>query len=234
MRPTREHATRNEQTYFVTSDTWARRPLFRNERWAKLFVETLYSYRGKAYLLHEFVVMPDHFHVLITPTTSLEKAVQYVKGGFSHRAKVELQSSMEVWQRGFSDHRIRKAEDYVNHVDYIHQNPVKKGLCASASAYPYSSAYCGFELDPVPQRLKPLSLSAAIGAAEAAPFQSKNTAAEGTRDAAPFESRNRVSDAADEAESVPSRPQGLKPISSATADGTPEGVPFQSKIKKYA
>src|SRR5689334_9887543 len=113
MRPSREHATRNEQTYFVTSDTWARRPLLGNERWAKLFVDTLCSYRGKAYLLHEFVVMPDHFHVIITPITSLEKAVQFIKGGFSHRAKVELRSNMEVWQKGFSDHRIRDAEDYV-------------------------------------------------------------------------------------------------------------------------
>src|SRR5579871_4245754 len=41
MRPNREHATRNEQTYFVTSDTWGRRPLFRNERWARLFLDTL-------------------------------------------------------------------------------------------------------------------------------------------------------------------------------------------------
>src|SRR5690242_2881362 len=159
MRPTREHATRNEQTYFVTSDTWARRPLFRNERWAKLFVDTLYSYRGTAYLLHEFVIMPDHFHVLITPTTSLEKAVQFIKGGFSHRAKMELESNMEVWQKGFSDHRIRDAEDYVNHVEYIHQNPVKKGLCAFATAYSFSSACSGFVLDSMPQRLKPVSFA---------------------------------------------------------------------------
>jgi REP element-mobilizing transposase RayT len=45
--------------------------------------------------------MPDHIHGLITPTTNLEKAVQSIKGGFSHRAKRELGSSMEVWQKGF-------------------------------------------------------------------------------------------------------------------------------------
>ncbi|HKW68709.1 MAG TPA: transposase, partial [Terriglobales bacterium] len=222
MRPTREHATRNEQTYFVTSDTWARRPLFRNERWAKLFVDTLYSYRGKAYLLHEFVVMPDHFHVLITPTTSLEKAVQFIKGGFSHRAKVELKSNMEIWQKGFSDHRIRDSEDYTNHIDYIYENPIKKVLCVEAAKYDYSSAHSGFDLDPVPQRLKPLSFVAAVGAAEAAPFQNRHTASKKTRDAAPFESRNRVSDAADEADSVQNRPQGLKPSASVKHNGTPE------------
>ena len=30
-------------------------------------IDTLYHYRGNAYLLHEFVIMPDHFHVILTP-----------------------------------------------------------------------------------------------------------------------------------------------------------------------
>jgi len=90
----------------VTSSTWERRALFRNVQWAKLLIDTICHYRGIAYLLHEFVIMPDHFHVLITPLTSLEKAIQFIKGGFSFRAKKELGSNMEVWQKGFSDHRI--------------------------------------------------------------------------------------------------------------------------------
>ena len=61
-------ATGNGQTYFVTSNTAERKPFFRHERWAKLFLETLYGYRPERYLsLHGFVLMPDHFHVLITP-----------------------------------------------------------------------------------------------------------------------------------------------------------------------
>jgi putative transposase len=174
MRPIREHATRNEQTYFITSQTWARRRLFLNERWARLLIDTLYHYRGSAYLLHHFVIMPDHIHALITPATSLEKAVQFIKGGFSHRAKVELGSNMEVWQKGFSDHRIREEDDYARHIEYIHTNPMRKGLCAEPALYPYSSAHAGFELDPIPQRLKPASSAAAAGAAEAAPLQSNS------------------------------------------------------------
>ncbi len=63
-----------------------------------LFLETLQSYRGRAYLLHEYVLMPEHFHILITPSVTLERAVQFIKGGFSFRVKKELQSSMEIWQ----------------------------------------------------------------------------------------------------------------------------------------
>src|SRR3982075_2758475 len=110
MRPKREHATNTGQTYMITSGTWGRCALFGKERWARLLIDTLYHYRGSAYLLHEFVVMPDHIHVLITPKTNLERAVQFIKGGFSYRAKKELGSSLEIWQKGFSDHRVRDAE----------------------------------------------------------------------------------------------------------------------------
>ena len=171
MRPKREHATNTGQTYMVTSSTWEKRALFGNERWAKSLIETLYHYRGSAYLLHEFVIMPDHIHVLLTPLTSLEKAVQFIKGGFSYRAKKELGSNMEVWQKGFQDHRVRDAVDYDNHVTYIRENPVRKHLCDRAQEYPYSSAHAGFQLDGVAQGLKPRAFGAAVGAPEGAPFQ---------------------------------------------------------------
>jgi putative transposase len=155
----------------VTSSTWGRRSLFQREPWAKLLIDTLYRYRGSAYLLHEFVVMHDHIHILLTPKTSLEKAVQFIKGGFSYRAKKELGSNMEIWQKGFSDHRIRDTEDYLRHISYIRENPVRKHLCERPEEFPWSSAGPGFELDPVPQGLKPGVSLALNGAAEAAPFQ---------------------------------------------------------------
>ena len=106
-------------------------------------MDTLQSYRGRAYLLHEFVLMPEHFHILITPTVTLERAVQFIKGGFSFRAKKELESSLEVWQRGFSDHRIRDLEDFNIHAGYIYQNPFGRKLVASAREYRFCSAFAG-------------------------------------------------------------------------------------------
>jgi putative transposase len=156
----------------ITSSTWGRRSLFGREPWARLLIDTLYHYRGTAYLLHEFVVMPDHIHVILAPLTSLEKAVQFIKGGFSYRAKKELGSNMEVWQKGFSDHRIRDVEDYLKHVSYVRENPVRKHLCERAEDFPFSSAFPGFELDPVPQGLKPPVLTRPDAARlEGAPFQ---------------------------------------------------------------
>ena len=170
MRPTRRQ-TSPGQTYFVTSQTWQRRTLFRNPQWAELFLETLHSYRGRAYLLHEYVLMPEHFHILITPSVTLERAVQFIKGGFSFRAKKELQSSIEVWQVGFSDHRIRDAHDYQIHIDYIFRNPVGRKVVEHPAEYPYCSAFPGSLKDAAPQRLKPLNQGAPDGAAKAAPLR---------------------------------------------------------------
>jgi putative transposase len=171
LKPAREHATNNAQTYFVTSKTWESRALFQAESWARLFFRNLLA-RRNAYSLHEFVLMSDHFHLLITPHTALERAIQLIKGGFSYRAKKELESSAEIWQRGFSDHRIRDAEDCDKHVQYIRLNPVKKHLCEKPADYKYSSAFPGWNLDPIPQWLKPPGSGvAAIGTTKVVPFQ---------------------------------------------------------------
>ena len=170
MRPTRQ-GTEAGHTYFVTSQTWQRRTVFSKPAWAELFISTLQGYRGRAYQLHEYVLMPEHFHILITPSVTLERAVQFIKGGFSFRAKKELESNLEIWQSGFSDHRLRGAQDYSNHVRYIFRNPVGRQLVERAEEYPYCSAFPGSLKDEAPQWLKPLSGDQAFGAAKAGPLQ---------------------------------------------------------------
>jgi REP element-mobilizing transposase RayT len=77
-----------------------------------------------------FVVMPEHVHLLITPAPgiTLEGALQLIKGGYSHAFGSEFGRQKDVWQRGFTDHRIRDAADFELHRGYIHQNPVKRQL----------------------------------------------------------------------------------------------------------
>ena len=86
-----------------------------------------------------FVLMPDHIHLLLTtsPEVTLEKAMQFIKGGFSFRLKRENGYTGDVWQRGFSDHRVQDAESFANHRVYIAQNPVKAGLAASPDEFPW-------------------------------------------------------------------------------------------------
>jgi putative transposase len=147
-------------TYFITTDTYLQKSLFQTEHMCQLFIDVLYHYRQQGkYELQEFVLMPDHFHLLITPCVdvTLEKGLQFIKGGFSFRAKKELGFQGEIWQTSFHDHRVRDAKEYQAYRVYIHENPVKRGLVARATHYQWSSANLRFKLDPLPQRLKPLA-----------------------------------------------------------------------------
>jgi putative transposase len=125
--------------FFVTSATFNRRRLFQVAANAQLFLETLQHYRSEGkYLLHDFVVMPDHIHLLMTPREiTLEKAVGLIKGGVSRR----IESRFPIWQKGFTDHRIRDRADFDARRHYIRENPVTARLVQYAEDYPYSSGF---------------------------------------------------------------------------------------------
>jgi len=101
--------------------------------------------------------MPEHVHLLLTPAhdITLERSIQFIKGGYSQALGVELDRKGEVWQRGFTDHRIRDSADFEIHRRYIHENPVKRGLVTLAPEYRYCSAFPGSSSTAGPQRLKP-------------------------------------------------------------------------------
>ncbi|MGB8733683.1 MAG: transposase [Candidatus Sulfotelmatobacter sp.] len=147
--------------YFITASTFQKRNILQSERMAGLFVTVLFHYRGRnKYLLHEFVVMPDHFHLLMSPCETLERAMQLIKGGFSFRARKDLGFAHEIWQSSYYDRRARDIEEYFAFREYIRGNAVKRGLATAPEEYPYSSAHPGVQLDGAPQRLKPLSVGA--------------------------------------------------------------------------
>ena len=140
------------RTYFVTAVTAQRRRLFQVSANAELLQKTILDYRGQGkFLLHAFVIMPDHLHALITPAPdlSLEKAMQFIKGGFSFR----LKSRLDVWERSFNESQILTAEKFAACRSYIEANPVRKRLASTPEEFQYSSAVCSL-LDPTPVHLR--------------------------------------------------------------------------------
>jgi putative transposase len=127
------------RTYLITAVTAQRRRLFQVTANAELFERTILDYRGqKKFLLHAFVIMPDHFHALITPSpdVSLERAVQFIKGGFSFR----LKSKTDVWMKGFNESQVMTRERFEGAVRYIEENPVRARIVPVARDYGFSSA----------------------------------------------------------------------------------------------
>ena len=84
MKPTRRKSPPG--TYFVTFSTWQRARLFVVDNYVRLFLKTLYEYeRRGSFQLHAFVIMPEHVHLLLTPSgeLTLERVIQFIKGGYS-------------------------------------------------------------------------------------------------------------------------------------------------------
>jgi putative transposase len=157
------HRTAPGSSYFVTTKCAQGRTLFQVTELASIMLETIFAYRDSgAYLLHEFVIMPDHLHLLLTPNrqTSLEKAIQLIKGGSSHRIRALRGSKIEIWQKGFYDWTIRDAEDWRIKAEYIRQNPVRALLAAKAADWERSSANEKFVLDTMPERFFSLASGA--------------------------------------------------------------------------
>lgn len=153
------------KTYFVTASTYMKQALFQRQASADLLVDTIFKYRGAGeFLVHEFAVMPNHIHLLLSVDDdhAIGRAMQMVKGGFSHALREAGVKSTAVWQPSYYEHRVRDMDEYGRMRAYIHQNPVRRGLARSASECRYSSAGKAFRLDDVPERLKPQYEDAAL------------------------------------------------------------------------
>jgi putative transposase len=137
------------ETYALTTTTYQRHSLFVRTENAELLVKTLFHYRDQGrYQLHGFVVMPEHLHVLLTPSLNqtVERCAQCIKGGFSH--EVRKQFAGEVWQPGFHEHRVRDEEDFRRQLGYIAANPEKRRLVDWAFVH---TRFLD-RLDPMPAR----------------------------------------------------------------------------------
>jgi putative transposase len=141
------------RTYFVTAVTANRRRLFQVEANADLLLKTISDYRHQnRFQLHAFVIMPDHLHAILTPApeVSLEKAMQYIKGGFSFR----LKSKLDVWSRSFNESQILAREKFDACKSYIEQNPIRARISESSDAYKYSSRTQQLMIDQRPDHLR--------------------------------------------------------------------------------
>jgi len=116
------------------------RRLLQSERNAGLLIDVLRSLVAeRAFKLHDFVVMPDHLHLLFTigDGMTVEKAMQLVKGRFSFRLGKEFDFKGEVWQKGFSEEQVLGDTSFQACRAYIANNPVKAGLVDSPEKYEY-------------------------------------------------------------------------------------------------
>ena len=128
---------------FITSVTRNRIPFFTKKANRELFYSTIEN----SHEIHHFellaqVLLPDHFHWLLKIENSdFSLTIKTVKGNFTRNFKGQndITESLSLWQSRYWDHIIRNERDLVNHLDYIHWNPVKHGYVKDPMEWQSSS-----------------------------------------------------------------------------------------------
>jgi len=93
------------------------------------------------YVLAEFVVMPNHVHLLLWPRVSLAKITQQIKGYTSRQANLILgRKGQPFWQDESYDHWVRDQDEMFKVARYLVFNPVRAGLVKRPEDWPWSSA----------------------------------------------------------------------------------------------
>src|SRR2546421_2535953 len=88
------------------------------------------------YELHAFAVMPNHVHLLVTPSIALPKLTRSLKGITGKRANAMLGlTGNSFWQEESYDHLVRNAIEFEKIRGYIEENPVRAGLVREANEY---------------------------------------------------------------------------------------------------
>jgi putative DNA methylase len=116
----------------------------KDERFADLVVAALKFFDQQRYELSAWVAMPNHVHAIVRPLSNhlLHEIVKSWKGYTGREANKLLHRSGDgFWEREYYDHVLRDDKEKAVSIAYIHDNPVKAGLCSRPEDWKWSSAY---------------------------------------------------------------------------------------------
>jgi REP-associated tyrosine transposase len=136
-------------TYFFTVTLADRRSAVLTENIAALRPAFRATHQEHPFNLDAIVVLPEHLHAIMTlPDDDADFSGRWrrIKSMFT-RAVVgpgmhvtrNSRGEYRLWQRRFWEHTITSDEDFEQHVEYVHYNPVKHGLVPRVADWPYSS-----------------------------------------------------------------------------------------------
>ncbi len=136
---------------FITICCDLRRPYFADTEWTSRVVTILKECTASnSFLLHAYCVMPDHVHILVEGSSPKANALEFIRI-FKIRTAFEFrkEKKLQLWEKSFHDHILRRADAVEDVACYIWWNPVRKGLCSAPTDFPFS----GSETIPWMQRI---------------------------------------------------------------------------------
>ncbi len=138
------------ETFFFTLATRDRRPVLCERSSILSMREALRTVGSRRpFSLNAFVLLPDHLHCIWTmPENDSDYRIRWseILSGFAccrpkhgRRKSPGARNAVDFWQTGFGEHHIADDLDFVNHVEYIHYDPVKHGLVERPASWPHST-----------------------------------------------------------------------------------------------
>ncbi len=126
-------------TYFFTVVTAGRKPILAYpDSIAALMGHTENVRVHHPFDIDAYVILPDHLHAIWTlpeGDSNFSTRWMLIKSAFAR----SFGKGQPVWQNRFWEHLIHSDEDFSNHIEYIHYNPVKHGFVAAPRDWPHSS-----------------------------------------------------------------------------------------------
>ena len=157
------HYHEPEHARELTFSCYKQMPLLTNDVWRQMLAQSIdRAAEGHRYRLAAFVFMPDHVHLIVYPVDGadgIDALLKAIKRPFSYRIKQILAASrsplldtltvrqrpgvmtFRFWQEGPGyDRNLVKVHTTLDSIDYLHNNPVRRGLVESAVDWKWSSA----------------------------------------------------------------------------------------------
>jgi putative transposase len=138
----------SNKIFFITTNLISGEPHFAEPDY-EIIIETIAKAQERlGFLLCGYVLMPDHWHVLIWPRfpITISSVVQTVKRVSSFKLNRLRHGRGPLWQHQFWDRFVRHTQEFRERLDYMHFNPVRKGLVKDPEHWRWSS-YNNFSLD---------------------------------------------------------------------------------------
>jgi REP-associated tyrosine transposase len=99
---------------------------------------------GRTLRMHAAVIMPEHVHLLLTPLPDhegrvypLQNILKLIKGTSARSVNQLMGRAGPIWQEESFDHVLRSSESFEDKLEYIRQNPVRRGLVNRPEDYPW-------------------------------------------------------------------------------------------------
>jgi putative transposase len=133
----------SDRFFFITCSLSRQRALLGEEDFICLSDSIQSARQVHGFLMTAWVILPDHWHAIFCPRhpLTLSRVMKVIKVKSTRQINTARQESGPLWQARFFDHALRTVEKYHRCVEYIHHNPVRRGLVQEPEEWPWSSIH---------------------------------------------------------------------------------------------